>query len=115
MVCFWREKKAGKVVTTKLDLAFIGPFAVPAIIYFFNNGDVVFGFLTLFCLLVPGYFGKRHLLKNKEFFQHNNTLTSGTSAQALTNKKVLHSKTGVMSESDLKEKEKEANKNTQEP
>jgi len=35
--------------------------------YFFNDGDIVFGSLTLFCLLVPGYFGKRHLLKNKEF------------------------------------------------
>ena len=43
------------------------------IIYFFNNGDVVFGFLTLFCLLVPGYFGKRHLLKNKEFFQQTSS------------------------------------------
>lgn len=45
------------------------------IVNFFNNGDVVFGSLTLFCLLVPGYFGRRHLLKNKDFFQQSSDLS----------------------------------------
>ena len=36
---------------------------------FFKNDQLVFGCLTLFCLLVPGYFGRSHLLKNKEFFE----------------------------------------------
>ena len=43
------------------------------IVFFFNNGDVVFASLTLFCLLVPGYFGKSHLLENKEFFQQTSS------------------------------------------
>ena len=43
------------------------------IVYLFNKGDVVFGSLPLFCLLVPGYFGKSHLLKNKEFFQQTSS------------------------------------------
>ena len=39
------------------------------ILVFFNKGDIIFGSLTLFCLVVPGYFGISHLLKNKEFLE----------------------------------------------
>ena len=45
------------------------------IVVFFNNQDVIFASLTLICLVVPGYFGILHLLKNEEFFQ-DHTITT---------------------------------------
>ena len=69
------------------------------IVYFFNNGDVVFASLTLFCLLVPGYFGKSHLLENKEFFQQS---SSGLSFYKAKNAKT---KTASVSETGLNEYE----------
>ena len=36
---------------------------------------VIFASLTLISLVVPGYFGKEHLLKNKDFFLQDHTIT----------------------------------------
>ena len=60
------------------------------IFVFFDQGDIIFGSLTLFCLVVPGYFGISHLLKSQQFLDDYHTTRSHDQVQVRLRRIVLY-------------------------